>query len=177
MTVVVATSGDTSALAGTIARELRGLDPDQPMANVRTLAEILDSSLSPPRFHSSLIGAFALLALTLTGIGVYGVLAFVVSQRTRETGVRMAFGASRRDIIRQMAGRGVQMAAVGVVVGLAGAAGVSRLLARLLFGVTAAEPAVYAGSTVIVLVIAAAACYVPARRAASIDPIAALRQE
>jgi putative ABC transport system permease protein len=177
MTVVVRTSGDAPALTAAVRREVRAIDPDQPIANVRTLDEIVERSVAPPRFHSTLIAVFALIALVLTGVGVYGVLAFVVSQRTRETGVRMAFGAGRREIVGLMAGRGVRLAAVGLAIGLLGSAGVSRLLSRILFGVTAAEPIVYVGSATAVLVTALAACYLPARRAANIDPIVALRHE
>jgi putative ABC transport system permease protein len=177
MTVVVATSGDAASLAGMVRREVRAIDADQPVANLRTVDEILARSLAPPRFHSTLIGVFAVVALALTGVGIYGVLGFVVSQRTRETGVRMAFGAGRRDIVRIVAGRGARLAIVGLVIGLGGAAAVARLLSRLLFGVTAAEPAVYASSAAIVLAIALAACYLPARRAAMTDPIVALRHD
>jgi putative ABC transport system permease protein len=144
---------------------------------VRTLEQIVDASVAQPRFNSVLVSSFALLALMLSAVGIYGVLSYVATERTRETGVRLALGAERSDIVRLMMGRGLRFTATGVAVGLAGAVGVSVLLTRLLFGISAAEPLVYAGSAATVMLAAFAACYLPARRAARLDAVAALRHE
>ena len=177
LTVVVGVEGDPAALTSAVRQAVAALDPEQPLGSVRTLEQIVDASVAQPRFNSVLVSSFALLALVLSAVGIYGVLSYVVTERTRETGVRLALGAERSDIVRLMMGRGLRFTATGVAVGLAGAAGVSVLLTRLLFGISAAEPLVYAGSAATVMLAAFAACYLPARRAARLDAVAALRHE
>jgi putative ABC transport system permease protein len=177
LTVVVGVQGDPAALTSAVRQAVAALDPEQPLGAVRTLEQIVDASVAQPRFNSMLVSSFALLALLLSAVGIYGVLSYVATERTRETGVRLALGAERSDIVRLMMVRGLRFTTTGVVVGLAGAAGVSVLLTRLLFGISAAEPLVYAGSAATVMLAAFAACYLPARRAARLDAVAALRHE
>ena len=124
-----------------------------------------------------LLAVFALIALFLAGIGLYGVVAYTVSQRTQEIGVRMAIGAQRSDVLRMVVGGGMKLALIGVVVGLAGAVLLARFVSTQLFGVTALDPASYGVTVGVLLVIAALACFVPARRASRVDPLVALRQE
>src|SRR5262249_25990865 len=129
------------------------------------------------RFAMTVIGAFALLALVLSGIGVYGVLAYLVAQRTREIGVRVALGATRQDILRMVLATGLGLASAGMAVGLVGAALVARAVATMLFGIGTFDPVSFIGIPAVLLAVAVLACYVPARRATRIDPLVALRQE
>jgi putative ABC transport system permease protein len=175
MTVVVSATSDLAGLAASLRREIAKLDPEQPIANVRTLDQLLDASLAQPRFNSVLVGAFATLALVLTAVGIYGVLGFIVSQRTRESGVRLALGAAPADIVRLVITRGIRLALPGILIGLVGSLLVSTALARVLFSVTTGDPCTYAGSAALVLVVSFIACYLPARRAAHVDPVVALR--
>jgi putative ABC transport system permease protein len=129
------------------------------------------------RFTMLLLAAFAAIALSLAAVGLYGVVAYGVSQRTQEIGIRMAIGAGRGDVLRLIVGGGLRLALVGVGVGLAGALALSGVLRTMLFGVTSSDPASYAGTAVMLVAIASLACYVPARRATRLDPVLALRQE
>jgi ABC-type antimicrobial peptide transport system permease subunit len=124
-----------------------------------------------------LLAAFALVALFLAAVGIYGVVAYTVSQRTQEIGVRLAIGAERHDVLALVVGGGMKLALVGVAIGLAGALGLSRLIATMLFSVTPFDPVSYAATAAVLTAIAALACYVPARRAVKVDPIVAMRQE
>ena len=153
------------------------IDPDLPIGEVRTIERIIDRSTGEPRFRSYLIAGFALLALVLAAVGVYGLISFTVTQRVPEIGVRLALGASPRQVFTQVIGQGVKLAVIGVVLGLIAAAAATTLLRGLLFNTSATDPAVYGSLAALLLAMAALACYVPARRAMRVDPMTALRSE
>jgi putative ABC transport system permease protein len=175
MTLVVRTSADVSTAAPAVRGIVRALDPEQPIAHMRPMREWISRSLDPRRAPMLLVVVFGAVALALSAVGIYGVLAFGVAQRVREFGIRQALGADRRSILTLVLRQGLRTAAAGLLAGVAGAALLARLLASMLFGVTPHEPAVYAGACVALFVTALAACYLPARRATRIDPAAALR--
>ena len=141
------------------------------------LGTVVSESIAQRRFSMLLLGVFAGVALVLAGIGLYGVVSYTVSQRTREIGLRLAIGATPADVLKMVLGGGMKLAIIGVVVGLAGALALTSLIASLLFNVEPFDPASYAVTSVLLLAIAALACYVPARRATRVDPIAALHQQ
>lgn len=176
MYVLARTKGDPTSLAMPIRREVQAIDPDQPVGN-RTLTQQFESSISQPRFYALLLGLFAAVALILASIGIYGVMSYMVAQRTHEIGIRMALGAQRRDVFRIVVGQGLKLALVGVGVGLGLSFLASRLLSSLLFGVSALDPTTYVIIPLILTGVAAAACFIPARRATKIDPLIALRNE
>jgi putative ABC transport system permease protein len=159
-----------------IRREVQAIDPDQPVGN-RTLAQQFENSISQPRFYTLLLGLFAAVALILASIGIYGVMSYMVAQRTHEIGIRMALGAQRRDVFRIVVGQGLKLALTGVIVGLGLSFLASRLLSTLLFGVSAIDPVTYIVIPLILTGVAIAACFIPARRATRIDPLIALRNE
>lgn len=177
MDFVVKTSGAPSAILGAIKRELRGVDPDLPLGNVQILAAALHDSTAPRRLNLYVIGAFALLAGMLSGVGLYGVTSYAVGQRTREIGIRVAVGARPIDILRLVVSEGLIAAAFGALLGIAGAFGLTRFLTTLLFGVSATDLFIYTGSIVFLFLTALAACLLPARRAAKLNPVTALRAE
>ena len=177
MNVVVRSSGDPAAIASAVRGEVRALDPDLPIYNVRTMAQRVDESLARRRFSMLLLTLFAGLALGLATIGIYGVIAYLVAQGTRELGIRMALGATPRGIVMLILRHGLSVTLVGVGAGLAGAFVLTRFMRNLLFGVDAADPATFATVPLLLAAIAIAASYVPARRAARIDPIVSLRSE
>jgi len=142
-----------------------------------TLDNLLDQEVAQRRVEAALLGGFAALALILACIGIYGVLSYLVTQRTREIGVRVALGASASDVFRTVAVQGMTLAGIGILAGLAGALALSRLLASLLFGVSAGDPIAYTSAVAVFGLVALAACYFPARRAARIDPMVTLRYE
>jgi ABC-type antimicrobial peptide transport system permease subunit len=144
---------------------------------VRTMDERLSSAVAEPRFQALLLGTFAALALLLAAVGIYGIVAQSVAERTREIGIRMALGANCARVLRQVMAEGMALALTGVALGLAGALAAGRMLSALLYGVTASDPLTYAGASLVLTGIAAAACYLPARRAARVDPVIALRWE
>ena len=173
--LVVRARGDRQALAAALRTTFKTLDPDMPAPVVRTMDENIADSVAAPRFRTLLLAIFGGTGLLLAVIGVYGVISYSVLRRTREIGVRMALGAGPRDILRSVVGRGLLLTGVGLVIGVVGALGMSRLLAGLLFGVAPTEPWVYALACALFLAIALLACYVPARRAARVDPLVSLR--
>jgi predicted permease len=175
--VAIRSDGDPRPLVAAIQREVRALDREQPVTNVRTLDEIIDASLSRRRFVLLLIVFFAGLALVLAAIGIYGVVAYGVSERRSEIGVRVALGARPARIVRLVLVQALAPACLGAVAGLLGAWGLSRFIASLLFGVQPHDVPTYAAVTVVLLVAAAAASLVPAWRAARLDPASALRAE
>lgn len=175
--LVVRTQGDPLGLASALRRVVWEVDPDQPVSNLRRMSDIFDGELSHRSTQAALVGAFAALALALAAVGLYGVLSYDVARRTSEIGVRMALGAQRADVVGSVVGRALLLAAAGISLGVAGALALSRALASLLFGVGPADPVTFVAVPAAVLAVALLAAYVPARRAASIDPILALRAE
>jgi predicted permease len=173
--VVVRSQGDPAALTSVVRQEIRDLDPDLPIYDVRTMAERIDMSLARRRFSMLLLSIFALLASGLAALGIYGVVAFLVAQGTKEMGIRMALGATPRGILLLVLRHGLFMAAAGVLFGLAGAFVLTRLMQSLLFGVRATDPVTYLLVSGLVVATALAACYLPARRAARLDPMRSLR--
>jgi putative ABC transport system permease protein len=177
MTLVVKTRAAPEALASQIRGEVRTLDQNVPISDVQTMERVVSSAFSQPRFTTWLLGIFALLALTLASIGVFGVVSYSVSQRTHEIGVRMALGAQPWDVLSAMLREGARLAAAGLLLGFAGAIALSRLVVNLLYGVPASDLATYAGVAVLLGGVALIATYVPARRASRVDPMVALRYE
>jgi predicted permease len=176
-TLVVRAEGDPRALAASIRGAVRGLDEGLPLYDVKTMEEHLGLSLFPARVAATLLGAFGLLALLLAAVGVYGVVSYAASQRTREIGIRVALGAQRRDVLRLVGGRGLLLVAAGVGLGLAGAFALTRFMSSLLYGVSATDPSTFALVVALLGGVALLACYVPARRATKVDPVVALRHE
>jgi putative ABC transport system permease protein len=177
MTLVVKTEGDPALLERAVRAAVRETDPELPLYSVRPMSAVLASSLASRRFAMTVIAAFALLALALSAVGVYGVLAYLVEQRTREIGVRVALGATRQHILKMVLGTGLGLASAGIAVGLIGAALIARAVATMLFGIATFDPVSFVAIPAVLLAVAVLACYVPARRATRIDPLVALRQE
>ncbi|HWO01798.1 MAG TPA: ABC transporter permease, partial [Blastocatellia bacterium] len=175
--LVVCTTGDPLALVGAVREAVQSLDKDQPIANVQSMEQILSESVAQPRFRTLLLSVFAALALVLAAVGIYGVMSYTVTQRTHEIGIRMAMGASASAVVKLVVGQGIKLAVAGVLVGLGGAWALTRLMETLLFGVTATDPLTFASVSVLLAVVAVLACYIPARRAAKVDPMVALRYE
>jgi putative ABC transport system permease protein len=177
MTVLVRTSSDPLALVSAARGELQKLDPELPMAAVATMDQLLADSLSRSRFTMLLLGIFAAVALLLAAVGIYGLIAYSVTQRTQELGIRIALGAQRRDVLRLVLAQGTRLTLLGLSLGLLAALALSRLLATLLFGVTATDPLTFAGVAALLAFVALLACFLPARRATRVDPLVALRYE
>ena len=177
MTFVVRSATDATTLLEPVRAAIWSVDPGQTIYRSATLDELVTKTVSPRRFALGIIVGFAAISLFLAVVGVYGVLNAIIAARLREVGVRVALGASRGDILRLVVGRGLAMTAIGLVMGVAGALGAGRLLQSFLFGITPQDPIVISGSSVVMLAAALAACYFPARRAASADPITVLRVE
>ena len=175
MAIMIKTSLDPQTLVGPLRDVVRNLDPEQPLSNIRTMDQWVSRSLQTRRAPTLLIAIFGGVALVLSGIGIYGVLAFGVAQRTREMGIRQALGADRGTIVKLVLGQGLKMTMLGVVLGLGGALGLSRYLESQLFGVGTRDIAVFVGVAAILIAVALAACYIPARRTTRIDPMKALR--
>jgi putative ABC transport system permease protein len=167
----------TDGLITAIREQVRALDQDQPVTSVATMETRLSRRLSEPRFNTLLLGLFAAIALLLAAIGIYGVMSYVVSQRLHEIGIRMALGATRRDVLRLVVGQEMKRALLGVGVGLAGALALTRLMQQMLFGVSATDPLTFGLIAALLLIVALLACWVPARRATKADPLHALRCE
>ncbi|HEV3073227.1 MAG TPA: FtsX-like permease family protein, partial [Thermoanaerobaculia bacterium] len=177
VTVAVRTVADSPAIVAATKKEIWAIDPTQPIDDVRTMTEIRDASLGTRRFTTTLLGLLALLALTLAAVGIYGVLSYLVEQRTREIGVRMALGASTAQVQRLVLRQGMGAVAIGIVLGLGGALAVTRLLGGLLVGVTARDPISFLVTPALLAAIAVLAASIPAHRASRLDPLAALREE
>ncbi len=156
---------------------MREIDPGQPLYHVETLEQTLSESLAPRRFNMLLLGIFATIALTLAMIGIYGVMAFSVTQRTHEIGIRMALGAQKSDVLGMVVRQGLKLALIGVVIGIGGALVLTRFLSSLLFGVEPTDPLTFVAVSLILCAVALVACYIPARRAAKLDPMVALKYE
>ena len=177
MNVVIRSPLEPASLAATVRRSVSTLDPTLPVVKFRTMDDVFSDSVSRPRFLAQLLGIFAAVALALAAIGTYGVLAYSVTVRRRELGIRMALGSSQQGLLSLVLGQGMGLAVLGLVVGLAGAFGVTRLAASLLFGVKPADPLTFVGVSAFMLAVAFLACLVPARRATRVDPLVALRTE
>ncbi|MEP7345018.1 MAG: ABC transporter permease [Gemmatimonadaceae bacterium] len=173
--LVVRTSGDAAGVITAIRREVAALDRTQPVVDVKSMSDIIGRPVAQQRFLAALLTAFGVLALTLAAIGIYGVVAYAVVQRTREFGVRMALGAQRGDVLRRVLGGSIRLAAVGIVLGMLGGLGLTRYLATLLFGVRSTDAATFAVVAVGLTLVAAVAAAIPAGRAARVDPAVALR--
>jgi putative ABC transport system permease protein len=171
------TNGDPRALAGAIRAKVWAVDPNQPVAKVRPMEDVLAASIARPRFLATLIGSFAGIALALAAIGLYAVMGYSVARRVHEFGVRMALGADRRRVLALVLRQGLTLAGFGIAVGAALALWLTRYLASELFGVTPTDPATFAGVSAILLAVAIAATWIPAWRATRVDPMVALRQE
>jgi predicted permease len=177
MYVVMRTAGDPLLLAGAARRAVRDLDPLLAITNIRTMTTMIDLSVARPRFTMLLLGVFGGVALTLAVVGIYGIMAHAVKRRTREIGIRMALGARPSDVLRLVVGQGMRLAVLGLAVGVVAAFAATRLMADLLFGVTATDPLTFAGCVVLLGAVAFAASWIPARRAVAIDPTTALRSD
>ncbi|HXM36372.1 MAG TPA: FtsX-like permease family protein, partial [Pyrinomonadaceae bacterium] len=177
MTIVVRTTNDPRSVITAVTKEAGALDKDLPLFSVKTLEEYLAASVAAPRFNTTLLSIFALVALVLTIVGLYGVMSYSVAQRTNEIGIRMALGAQARDVLTLIVGQGFKLVLVGLAIGLVGALALTHLIASLLFGVTTKDPLTFAAVAVLLASIALLACYIPARRATRIDPMEALRYE
>ncbi|HEX5889681.1 MAG TPA: ABC transporter permease [Pyrinomonadaceae bacterium] len=177
MAMVVKTAGDPHSLVSAATKQVAAMDQDIPVFAVKTMEEYLSASVAAPRFSTTLLSIFAAVALVLTVVGLYGVMSYSVAQRTNEIGIRLALGAQSRDVLLMIVKQGSLLIVLGLVIGLAGAFALTRLIASLLFGVTAKDPLTFAAVAVLLAAVALLACYVPAWRATKVDPMEALRCE
>src|SRR5215213_2076829 len=177
MYVAVRTVNDPSVAATAMRSEVAAIDRDQPVSSLMTMDQRISDSVAPRRFNMFILGLFAALALVLAAIGIYGIMAFSVAQRTHEIGVRMALGASTGDVLKLVLGNGFKLALIGIVVGLLAAFAATRVLSSLLYGVSATDPVIFVVDAVLLAFAALLACYMPARRATKVDPLVALRYE
>ncbi|HEU4509141.1 MAG TPA: ABC transporter permease [Pyrinomonadaceae bacterium] len=177
MNLVIRTKGDPLSLVGAVRKEVQTLDPDLPLAGVKKMSDWVDSSVAAPRYRTTLLTLFAALAMILAATGIYGVMSYSVAQRTHEIGVRMALGARRFDVLKMVVRQGMVLTFVGVVLGLAGAFALTRVISSLLFGVTAKDPVTFGVVAALLMAVAFVACFIPARRATKVDPLVALRYE
>jgi predicted lysophospholipase L1 biosynthesis ABC-type transport system permease subunit len=177
MTLVVRSQLDRTAIAAEVTRAVHAIDSQLPVSRVRMMSEFFAASVAQPRFTTLLLSTFAALALVLAVIGIYGVMSYSVSQRTREIGVRLALGARPRELIAMVLRRGLTLAAIGVTLGLIGTLAATRLMTDLLFGVTPTDPATLAAAVVALVLSSVAATYVPAARAATVAPASVLKAE
>jgi len=177
MTVVVRTQGPPESLSDTVRREVLAIDKEQPVSRVRTLEQIISSSVQQQRFLMLLLGIFAGVAMILAAVGLYGVMSYAVTQRTHEIGIRMALGADNGNVLRLIVGHGMMLALIGIAIGLAGSFAVTRVMSTLLFGVSATDAITFGGISVLLAVVALVSCLAPAYRAIRVDPMVALRHE
>jgi predicted permease len=177
MNAVLRTALSAGALAGTLERLVREVDPGVPVVRLREMDQVFAESIRRPRLLSQLLAAFAGLALLLAAIGTYGVLSYMVGERRREIGIRVALGAARSSVLALVMKQGLQLTIVGLIVGLVGALGLNRLIASLLFGVEATDPATLIAVVITITLVAAVACWLPAWRASRLDPNVVLRVE
>jgi len=177
LTLAVQTETAPESLTAAIRSQVRALDQDQPITNIHTVGELLVRSLSEAKFNLLSLSLFAVVALALAAIGVYGVMSYAVTQRTLEIGVRMALGAQPGSVLRLVIGQGMTLVSAGVVIGVAAAWALTRVMATMLFETRATDPATFASIALLLAAVALAACWIPARRAAKVDPMVALRCE
>jgi len=177
LSVLVRTRGEPLSMAAAVRQEVRAIDKDVPVTQVQTMEKVLGASVAQPRFSMLVVGLFAVLALVLSAVGIYGVMAYAVSRRAHEIGVRMALGAGANQVLKLVLKDGMTLALAGIAVGLLGAFALTRLMASLLFGIGAKDPATFISVAAFLAVVAFVACYIPARRATKVDPLVALRNE
>jgi putative ABC transport system permease protein len=177
LNVVIRTAGDPTALAGAAAAAVREVDPNQPVAEIRTMEQVVRNTVARPRFNLMLLGGFAAASLLLAALGLFGVVSYLVAQRRQEIGVRVALGARTPDVLRLIVGEGVRLTLIGLLIGLGAAAALTRLMASLLHGVTPTDPVTLGGVSLLLIGVTLAASWLPARRAARVDPMEALRYE
>jgi putative ABC transport system permease protein len=175
--IVKTEAADPLSLVSAVRNEISSLDPDLPVARVRTLEQHFATAVAPPRFSATLIAVFAALALILASVGIYGVISYSVTQRTHEIGVRVALGARSRDVLGLVVGQGMTLTMIGLGVGLGASFALTRLIKTLLFGVSPTDPLTFIVISALLTFVALSACFVPARRAAKVDPMVALRVE
>src|SRR4051812_20401988 len=176
MGLVIRTAGDPAAFATALRREVQALDKDQPIYHVRTMDDVVMNSLGTRRVSMQLFAVFGIAALLLAAVGIYGVMAYTVTQRTQEIGIRMALGAQKADVLRLVVRQGMTLTLIGVIAGLAGAFALTRVIANLLFGVGASDPLTFIAISLLLIFVSLIACYLPARRAARLNPIVALAE-
>ena len=174
MSLVINASGDPRVLVGDVRNLVRAIDPAVPLARIKTMDQLLGESVAQPRFRTLLLGIFSAVALLLSAVGIYGVMAYSVTERTREIGIRMALGAQALDVLKLVVRQGLFYTLVGVVFGVAGAFALTRVISNLLFGVGATDPATFIGVSAFLVLVSLAACYLPARRASKVNPVKAL---
>jgi putative ABC transport system permease protein len=177
MTVIIKGQGDPNQLIASARNQVRSLDPDQPIYNIRTMDEIRGESIAPQRLNLTLLSIFAGIAFVLAIVGIYGVMSYAVTQRTHEIGIRMAIGAQPRDVFKMILGQGMMLTIIGMVAGLLGALALTRLMATMLFSIRPTDPLTFGGVALLLFVIALIACYIPGRRATKVDPVNSLRYE
>lgn len=175
--VMIRTETDAAGLTASIRSAVSSADPNLSAVNLQPMSQLVSESVARPRFQMMLLSVFALLALILATVGLYGVMSYLVTQRTREIGVRMALGASSSDVLKMIVRQGMTLAAVGCALGIGGALVATRLMSSLLYGVSATDPATFAAISLLLLAVALGACFVPARKAIKVDPMVALRYE
>ncbi|MBD0372280.1 MAG: ABC transporter permease [Pyrinomonadaceae bacterium] len=177
MTIVVRTTNDPTQLAAAAQAQIQSIDPNQPVSDIRTMNQWLSESVARSRFNTLLLGLFSAVALVLASVGIFGVINYTVTQRTHEIGIRMALGASARDILKMVVGQGMLLALIGIVLGLAASFLLTRAMSSLLFNVSATDPLTFIFISLLLAAVAFIACYIPARRATRVDPMNALRYE
>jgi len=177
MNLVVKTTGDPTAMSSAVVNETRKMDRLTTITRIRSMDDLRSTALQSDRFNLWLMGSFALLALLLAALGIYGVMTYTTAQRTRELGIRLALGAQNRDVLKLVTVHGMKLALIGVTLGLLGSFALTRLMKSLLFGVGPTDPLTFALVPLLLGVVSLAACYIPARRATKVDPLIALRSE